>query len=65
MRGQFLVKVFQGEGFDDYRKAVVKEFAVVKSVKPKASRPRSPEVYLLAQGLKISKSVEMQNTTDL
>lgn len=53
-KGQYLVKVFQGEGFDEYRKSIVKEFAVVKSVKPKASRPRSPEVYLLAQGRKVS-----------
>ncbi len=53
-RGQFLVKVFQGEGFEEYRKAMMKEFNVIKSVKPKASRPRSPEVYLLAQGRKVT-----------
>lgn len=53
-KGQFLVKVFQGEGFEEYRKSIVKEFTVVKSVKPKASRPRSPEVYLLAQERKVS-----------
>lgn len=51
-KGQYLVKVFQGEGFDEYRKAVMNDFTVVRSVKPKASRPRSPEVYLLAQGRK-------------
>ncbi len=53
-RGHFLVKVFQGEGFDEYRKSIFKEFAVIKAVKPKASRQRSPEVYLLAQGRKVS-----------
>lgn len=53
-KGQFLVKVFQGEGFEEYRKSIVKEFTVIRSVKPKASRPRSPEVYLLAQGRKVS-----------
>ena len=53
-KGQFLVKVFQGEGFEEYRKSVAKEFKVIKSVKPKASRPRSPEVYLLAQARKVS-----------
>ncbi len=53
-RGSFLVKVFQGEGFDEYRKSIMSEFSVIKSVKPKASRPRSPEVYLLAQGRKLT-----------
>jgi len=52
-RGNFLVKVFQGEGFDEYRKAMSQEFSVIKAVKPKASRPRSVEVYLLAQGRKM------------
>ncbi len=51
-KGQFLVKVFQGEGFDEYRKAILEHFTVIKTVKPKASRPRSPEVYLLASGRK-------------
>lgn len=50
--GSFVVKVFQGEGFDDYRRAVQAQFKVLKSRKPQASRPRSPEVYLLAQGFK-------------
>ena len=53
-RGNFLVKVFQGEGFDEYRKAMSQEFSVIKAVKPKASRPRSVEVYLLAQGRKMT-----------
>jgi len=47
--GAFVVKVFQGEGYDDYRRAVQAHFKVLKTRKPKASRPRSPEVYLLAQ----------------
>jgi 23S rRNA (uridine2552-2'-O)-methyltransferase len=53
-RGSFLVKVFQGEGSDEYRKAIQQEFSVIKVVKPKASRPRSPEVYLLAQSRKMT-----------
>ncbi len=62
-KGQFLVKVFQGEGFDEYRKLIFKDFSVIKAVKPKASRPRSPEVYLLAQG---RKAIVIQlNQTDL
>jgi 23S rRNA (uridine2552-2'-O)-methyltransferase len=47
--GSFVVKVFQGEGYDAYRKAVQAHFKVLKARKPQASRPRSPEVYLLAQ----------------
>jgi len=50
--GQFLVKVFQGEGYDEYRKAVQDNFATLKSRKPDASRSRSREMYLLASGFK-------------
>ncbi len=48
-RGTFLVKVFQGEGFEDYVKTVREVFETVAIRKPKASRPRSREVYLLAR----------------
>jgi len=48
--GDFLVKVFQGEGFDDYQKALRTHFDRVLVRKPKASRARSREVYLLARG---------------
>ncbi|XID75464.1 23S rRNA (uridine(2552)-2'-O)-methyltransferase RlmE [Alkanindiges sp. WGS2144] len=54
VKGQFLVKVFQGEGFDEYRKSVVDTFDVLKTSKPAASRARSKEVYLLGQGRKKS-----------
>lgn len=47
--GSFVVKVFQGEGYDAYRKLLQAHFRILKSRKPQASRPRSPEVYLLAQ----------------
>ncbi|MED5388803.1 MAG: 23S rRNA (uridine(2552)-2'-O)-methyltransferase RlmE [Pseudomonadota bacterium] len=50
--GQFLVKVFQGEGFDEYRQALLQRFKRVVSRKPAASRARSTEVYQLASGLK-------------
>ena len=50
--GQFLVKVFQGEGFEDYRKALQSRFKRVVSRKPAASRARSTEVYQLGFGLK-------------
>lgn len=50
--GDFLVKVFQGEGFDGYLKDVRKTFKKVVIRKPKASRPKSREVYLLAMDMK-------------
>ena len=45
--GRFLVKVFQGEGFDAFRKQMENEFKSVLVRKPQASRGRSSEVYLL------------------
>lgn len=53
-KGQFLVKVFQGSGFDEYRKEIISTFDVLKTCKPEASRARSKEVYLLGQGRKKS-----------
>ncbi|MCB1958443.1 MAG: 23S rRNA methyltransferase [Rhodocyclaceae bacterium] len=50
--GRFLVKVFQGEGFDTFRDQLREAFASVAVRKPKASRDRSTEVYFLAGGLK-------------
>jgi 23S rRNA (uridine2552-2'-O)-methyltransferase len=51
--GSFIVKVFMGEGFDDYFKAVKQAFTVVKTRKPESSRARSREVYLVATGYKL------------
>lgn len=48
--GTFLIKLFQGVGFDDYVRALRKRYARVVIRKPAASRKRSPEVYALAQG---------------
>jgi len=48
--GSFLVKVFQGAGFEAYLKNMRQRFVRVVSRKPKASRDRSSEVYLLASG---------------
>lgn len=50
--GCFLVKLFQGEGFDNYLKGLRQRFQKVKLLKPNASRDRSREVYLLAKGFK-------------
>ncbi len=50
--GSYLVKVFQGEGFDDYVRQCRQMFSKVMIRKPDASRDRSREVYVLAQGFK-------------
>lgn len=47
--GSFVIKVFQGEGYDAYREAILKSFKVLKTRKPDASRPRSREIYLVAK----------------
>ncbi len=47
--GALIVKLFQGEGFDEYLKAVRQQFASVKNRKPAASRSRSREMYLVAR----------------
>lgn len=48
--GAFLVKLFQGAGFDDYLRDLRAGYRHVSIRKPKASRARSPEVYALARG---------------
>lgn len=50
--GTFLVKVFQGTGFTEFMKAMRETFEVVQSRKPKASRDRSSEIYLLGKTLR-------------
>ncbi len=50
--GTFLTKMFQGAGFDEYKKEVAQHFSSVAIRKPKSSRPRSKEVYILAKGFK-------------
>ena len=48
--GSFVAKIFQGDGSDAFIKDVKNSFKQVKIRKPKASRPRSREVYVVAQG---------------
>jgi 23S rRNA (uridine2552-2'-O)-methyltransferase len=48
--GTFLIKLFQGTGFDQYVRELRRRYAKVAIRKPAASRKRSPEVYALAQG---------------
>ncbi|MFC1602311.1 23S rRNA (uridine(2552)-2'-O)-methyltransferase RlmE [Pseudomonadota bacterium] len=51
--GGFVVKVFQGEGYDEYLQELRSSFKKVVTRKPNASRPKSREVYLVAQGYNI------------
>lgn len=47
--GDLLVKAFQGEGIDALVREQKSRFRTVKTIKPKASRPESREIYLLAR----------------
>ena len=51
--GDFLCKVFQGEGSDEFLRQCRSSFEKVVVRKPKASRPRSREVYVLGRGRKL------------
>lgn len=51
--GAFVVKVFHGAGFDEFRKAVEAVFLKSAVRKPEASRDRSSEVYLVGRGLRV------------
>lgn len=50
--GTFIVKVFQGSGYDQFLQDVRKSFKQAVIRKPKASRARSNEVYIVAKGFK-------------
>jgi len=45
--GNFFVKVFQGDTLNDFVKEVKQQFSFVKLIKPKASRAKSSELYIL------------------
>ncbi len=51
--GNFAIKVFQGEGFDEFLTALRQNFTTIKTRKPDSSRARSREVYLVACGYKV------------
>ena len=51
--GALVTKMFQGEGFDEFVKNLRAAFDKVVLRKPKASRPRSREIYLVARGLRV------------
>ncbi len=47
--GDFLVKVFQGPGFEGFNQGLRLKFRSVKSFKPKSSRPNSKEIYIFCK----------------
>ena len=51
--GNFVIKVFQGEGFDPFLHALRQSFSTIKTRKPDSSRARSREVYLVACNYKV------------
>jgi len=51
--GALVIKLFQGEGFDEFVRNLRQNFDKVALRKPKASRPRSRENYLVARGLRV------------
>ena len=50
--GAFVAKMFHGEGFDEVYQVVKASFLKVLTRKPRASRPRSREVYVVAKGFR-------------
>jgi 23S rRNA (uridine2552-2'-O)-methyltransferase len=50
--GAFLVKLFQGTGYEEYHRSLRAAFAKVVVRKPDASRGESAELYILARGVR-------------
>ena len=51
--GSYVTKLFHGEGFDSYVKNARSMYRQVKVKKPKASRSRSRETYMVARGYEV------------
>jgi 23S rRNA (uridine2552-2'-O)-methyltransferase len=51
--GNFLCKIFEGEGIQEFFKEVEKHFKFVKRYKPMASRKESREIYIIGAGFKL------------
>lgn len=50
--GAFVVKVFMGSGYEEYRKSLATEFETVKVLRPEATKKHSREVYLIGKGFR-------------
>jgi 23S rRNA (uridine2552-2'-O)-methyltransferase len=53
-QGALVVKVFHGSGYSQIVKMFKETFQVVKAIKPKSSRDKSAETFLVGMGLKTS-----------
>jgi 23S rRNA (uridine2552-2'-O)-methyltransferase len=51
--GILVMKLFHGEGFDDFVRDMRSQYATVKVRKPGASRPHSRETYLVARNIRL------------
>ncbi|CAN7456123.1 RlmE family RNA methyltransferase [Pseudorhodoferax sp. LjRoot39] len=58
--GALVAKVFHGSGYNELVQLFRAQFKVVKAIKPKASRDKSSETFLVGVGLKTVQSVEKQ-----
>jgi len=63
-QGVFVVKIFQGAGYDEYLRSLRSAFTKVVVRKPAASRGESAEQYLVARGLKPLKSALSGTTVE-
>jgi len=63
-RGNFFVKVFEGELLTEFIATVKQHFEIVKFIKPKASRAKSSEMYLLAMHMKSTPTMVEQAKTE-
>ena len=61
-KGNFFVKIFEGDLTRDFIAKLKENFSAVKLVKPKASRAKSSEIYILALGLKRGEAYEKQQS---
>jgi 23S rRNA (uridine2552-2'-O)-methyltransferase len=63
-RGNFFVKVFEGDMLNDFIETVKHHFEIVKFIKPKASRAKSSEMFLLALQMKPEPKKTKLNETE-
>jgi len=61
-KGNFFVKIFEGDLTRDFIAKLKENFSAVKLVKPKASRAKSSEIYILALGLKRGRAYKEQQS---
>ena len=61
-KGNFFVKIFEGDLTRDFIAKLKENFSAVKLVKPKASRAKSSEIYILALGLKRDRAYREQQS---